>query len=108
MVINKENLKDLQLDDIIAYCKENNQIEWLKAIAQTTVERKTYPTVTYFDKNGKERTKQDKTQEPIKVEQVPIPYVQLKFEFLKKFFPELVADKSSKGKPTMWDIIAAL
>jgi hypothetical protein len=103
----KDGIKDISLDDIIQWCQENNQIEWLKATASKTVERKIYPTITYTGKDGKEHTKMDKKAEPIKVEQAKISYVQIKFAFLKKFFPELTKEEK-EPKESMWDRIAAL
>ena len=109
MNITKENLKDVKIEDIIAWCQENGQVAWLKACAAEMVEQKVYPTVTYFDKDGKERTKQDKKAEPIGTEMVKKPYVSIKFEWVQKFFPELVAKKEKKAKkPTMWEVIANL
>ena len=39
-------IKDFQsitIEDIIEWCKENNQVEWLKAEASKEVEQKIYP-----------------------------------------------------------------
>ena len=106
MAFTKDGIKDISLEDIINWCQENNQVAWLKATAAKTVERKYYPMITYTDKEGKERRKQDKNQEPIAVKQVPISFVQIKFAFLKEFFPELV--KEEKEEDNMWAKIAAL
>lgn len=102
----KEGIKDISLDDIIEWCQTHNQVEWLKATASKTVERKIYPTITYTGKDGKEHTKMDKKAEPLRVEKAKISYVQIKFAFIKKFFPEFAAEK--EVKESMWDRIANL
>lgn len=109
VVVTKENLKDIKAADIMLWCQENKQVPWLKEIASTMVEQPIYPKVTYFDKNGKERTKYDKKQQPIGYETVNIPFVTIKYEWVKKFFPELAPQpKEKKGKLTLWEKIAAL
>ena len=82
-------IKDFQsitIEDIIEWCKENNQVEWLKAEASKEVEQKTYP-------KG-EDGKVDKKQAPIGTKIVPIPYTTLKTNFVAEFFPDL----KGKGK----------
>lgn len=97
------NYKDWELDDIINWCQENNQVEWLKATAATTIERKVYPKVESVSKKGKKSWKQDKTQ-PYTLENAPITFVELKSEFIKTFIETTPKVK----KPTMYDRIAAL
>ena len=109
VVVTKETLKDIKIDDIMLWCQENKQVPWLKEIGSTMVEQPIYPTITYFDKNGKERTKYDKKQEPIGTETVHIPFVTIKYEWVKTFFPELAPQpKEKKAKKTLWDRIAEL
>lgn len=76
--------KDWEIDDIIAWCQENNQVAWLKAEAEKKVERKVYPKVESVSKSGKKSWKMDKTQ-PYTIEYVPISFVELKTSFLEKF-----------------------
>lgn len=95
---------DWELDDIINWCQENNQVAWLKAKASEKVERKVYPKVESVSKKGKKSWKQDKTKEP-KIELVPISFVELKSAFLEHF--ELKEPAKSK-KPNMYDRIANL
>lgn len=76
------NYKDMRIEDIIAWCQENKQVEWLKQAAS-----KTYPT-----ENGKERR---------------ISFIELKLEFVKKFMPE-IAPKAQAKKPSMYDLIDSL
>lgn len=98
-----KNYKDWELPDIINWCQENNQVEWLKATAAKKVERKVYPRIESISKSGKKSWKQDKTQTPT-IELRPISYVELKAVFISTFI-----DKEPKTKkPSMYDIIAAL
>jgi hypothetical protein len=92
---------DMSIDDIIEWCKENGEVEWLKEIASQKVEYKIYPRVKVDDK-----WTTDKTATP-KVEKRPISFIQLKIEFVKKFMPNIMPKAKSK-KPTMFDKIKAL
>lgn len=84
--------KDMTIEDIIAYCQEHNEIEWLKATASKMTERKVYPRVKGED--GKKHV--DKSQAP-KIVKQPISFVELKAEFMDKFAPdERVGDKNKK------------
>lgn len=75
------NYQGMKIEDIISWCKANNQVEWLKETAT-----KTYPT-----EKGERR----------------ISFIELKLEFVKKFMPEL-APKTQGKKPTMYELIEAL
>lgn len=83
------NYRTMTVDDIISWCQENNQVEWLKETAKKTVEKKVYPKVT---KDGKKVL--DKTVEPT-IKMVPISFIELKLEFVNKFMPELAPVKKS-------------
>lgn len=99
--------KDMNIDDIISWCEENGQTEWLKAEAARTVTCKVYPrTKDGINKNGKPCKKADKTAKPSRVER-PITFVQIKKDFCKKFMPELIPQKKAK-KTTMYDRISKL
>ena len=95
---------DWELEDIIKWCQENNQVAWLKAEAAKKVERKVYPKVESLSKNGKKSWKQDKSQEPT-IELVPISFVELKSAFLENF---KLKEPAKAKKPNMYDIIANL
>lgn len=100
------DLKKCKIGDIINYCQEQGQIEWLKAESAKMVEHKVYPKVPSVSKNGKKSWKEDKTQAPtIKVE--PISFLELKANFVAKFFPE-VAAKRQEQKKNWHDMIAKL
>lgn len=93
------DIKNLTIEDVIAYCQEHNEVAWLKETAAKKVPYKIYPRTKI---NGKSVA--DKSQEP-KIEMRPISFVQIKTEFLEKF--ALTAPKKPK-EPTMYDKIAAL
>lgn len=94
------NYQDMSIEDIIQWCKDNNQVAWLKETASQKVEYKVYPRVK---ENGRWRT--DKTGEP-KIEMRPISFIQIKIAFVNKFMPE-IAPKAKK-KESMYDRIMAL
>lgn len=91
----------LDLDDIIAWCQENDKVDWLKKTAAKKVDYKVYPKVK--DANGK--LVADKSQAP-KIEKRPISFIQLKAEFVDKWMPEL--KPASSKKQTMYDRIKSL
>ena len=70
--------KTLTQDDIIDWCCENNQVEWLKKVALKE------------DRNGKKPT-----------------FFEIKKAFATKFMPEILP-VAKKKKATMYDKIAAL
>lgn len=93
------DIKNIDINDIIKYCQEHNEVAWLKEIAATKVPYKVYPRIKV---EGKWTT--DKTAEP-KVVMRPISFIQIKTAFLEKF--GLAAPKKAK-EPTMYDIIKSL
>lgn len=107
--------QDITLDDIVEYCKANNQTEWLKALAAQTTEYKIYPKkrVPQLDENGnpiltKKGTPKmvsvaDYDKEP-KVEVKPISFIEIKTAFAEKFLEK----KAKPKKPNMYDKIKAL
>lgn len=97
--------KDIKLDDIIDWCKANNQVAWLKAEAAKKVEVERYTGKVKVVKNGKEVLVVDKNSAKVKVE-APITFIQLKKAFVEKFMPEIAP--KAKAKQTMYDRIAAL
>ena len=96
------NYKTMTINDIIDWCKENNQTEWLKEEAARKVPCEVYPRVKGED--GKLRA--DKTQAPT-TKMRKIPYIQIKADFVEKFMPEIAPKKKAK-EPNMYDIIASL
>lgn len=94
--------KKMDINDIIAWCKEHGEVEWLKATAAKKVEYKVYPKVK--DADGKMVS--DKSATP-KIEMRPISFIQIKIAFCEKFMPEIMPKKKDK-KPSMYDLIASL
>lgn len=109
--------KDWELPDIIQWCQENNQVDWLKAKAAEKITRPIYPKkkIAKVDEDGNpvltKKGKQsyttvlDKSAEPIGTEESPITFVELKSDFLHTF--NLCEPKKPK-KPTFIDIIGNL
>ena len=75
------NYQTMKIEDIIEWCKANNQVEWLKETASKT----------YSTEKGERR----------------ISFIELKIEFVKKFMPE-IAPKAQNKKPSMYELIKAL
>jgi hypothetical protein len=93
--------KDITIEDIIEWCQENGQVEWLKEKASETRPFKKYPRVKV---DGKWTV--DKTQEP-KIVNQPISFIQIKLDFVNEFMPEIAPVKKEK-KPTMYELIKNL
>lgn len=99
--------KTMTIEDIINWCKENNEVAWLKAKAKETVTAERYTRrVKTINAKGKEVWVADKTS-PKEKFKMPISYVQIKVAFCEKFMPEIMPNKKDK-EPTMYDRIAAL
>ena len=99
------NYKDMKIEDIIFWCVENNQKEWLKAEAAKKMPFKVYPRVKVKNEDGTYSWKVDKTKEPT-IEERPISFIQLKLNFVNKFLPELAP--KAKEKVSMYDKIKNL
>ena len=101
------NFKTATINDIIDWCKENNQVAWLKEEANKTKEYKQYPRKKEYDPEKKKYVYvADKDKEP-KIKIRKLGFIDIKLDFFEKFFPELAPKKEAK-KPTMYDIINAL
>lgn len=95
------DFKTMTIDDIIEWCQENGQTEWLKKEAKRKVDYKVYP-----KKRVDGVLTVDKSATP-KIEKRSISFIQIKMDFVNKFMPEIIPEKKEKGK-TMFDKIAAL
>lgn len=93
--------KNMTIDDIIEWCQENGQVEWLKRKAAEKKPCKVYPRKVVDGKSVA-----DKSQEP-KIEKRPISFIQLKIDFVDKFMPEIAPVKKVKG-PSFHDRIGKL
>jgi hypothetical protein len=90
----------MTIEDIITWCKENNEVAWLKSFTSTKVAIKRYPKVKGAD--GKVTV--DKTAEPTISMEKPT-FIQIKKAFAAKFMPEIMPSKSEDKKPSMYEII---
>lgn len=95
--------KDWTLEDIINWCKENNQVAWLKATAEKKIAVTSYAKVESTSKSGKKSWKLDKSK-PIGTTTRPISFVELKSEFISTF----IETEPKSKKASMYDIIANL
>lgn len=100
------DFKKMSFEDIVNWCKENNQIEWLKAELDKKEQIKVYPRKKIVNSEGKKVSVADKTQEPV-VKSVDLTFVTLKYDFCSKFMPEIMPEKKEK-KPTMKKKLALL
>ena len=114
----KLNYKKMTIYDIAMWCKEHNELEWLKEITAKKVPYEIYPRkkVLKYDENGcqvfNKKGKPAYTWEANKnakptIEMRPISYVQIKSAFCEKFEEELGFEKKEK-RPTMYEVIAGL
>ena len=74
--------KSMKFDDIVKWCVENKEVEWLKKEVNKT----------YTTKKGEEKD---------------MPFIQLKRNFCEKFMADLLPVKKEK-KPSMRDIVKGL
>ena len=110
--------KEMDIKDIMAWCQENNQVEWLKGIINTKVPYKVHPKkkVPKLDEHGnvmltksgkvKYTSVVDKNAEPTIKMQRP-NFMHIKNEFVNTFMPELKPAKKEK-EPNMYDLINSL
>lgn len=101
----------IELDDIIKYCQENDEVKWLKETAAQKVDVKVYPKkkVTRVREDGTTyKTMVADKDKPYTIEKKPITFIQLKRAFCEKFMKEIIPVAEEEKKPTMWDIIKAL
>ena len=104
----KEAYKDWTLDDIIAWCQANKQVDWLKTVANHKVKRPIYPKIPHISKKGKHTMVYDKTAEPIGYKEDTMSFVEIKKAFIGAFFPEQFKQEEEVKGPNMWDRINSL
>jgi hypothetical protein len=100
----RQLVKDMSIEDIIDYCKENNHLSWLESKMSEKVVRKHYPYVKERDpQTGKLRCKLDENgkrildySKPPKQHEQPIGFIEIKTAFIDEFMPELKAPKKEK------------
>ena len=111
--------KKMDIKDIIAWCKANNQVEWLKAEVAKEEDCKVYPRkkVPALDDNGEVIKVNGKIKmvsvadkdKPYTLVKRPISFITIKKDFASLFMPEILPKAEEKEKdPTFRDIIASL
>lgn len=91
--------RTMKFQEIVDWCKANDQTAWLKEFVTTKVPCKVYPRKTVDGKSVA-----DKTQEP-KTEMRTPSYTMVKQAFATKFMPEIIPEKK---KSTMLKIVEEL
>lgn len=109
------NYKEMDINDIMAWCKENGQIEWLQSIIEKKVPYKEFPRlrVPKTDENGNivknnkgkvlYKSVVDKTKAPTIKYKKP-NFMHIKNKFVETFMPEIKPVKKAK-EPNMYDKI---
>jgi hypothetical protein len=92
--------QNLTIEDIIAWCQENDEVMWLKAKVKEKRVRKVYP-----KKEG--TNKADRTAAPVGTKTTKISFIELKHDFAEKFCPDILPVAKPKKK-SMLDLIDAL
>lgn len=114
MSIAKDYL-NIELDDIIAWCTENNQLGWLEKEANKKVASERYSRrIKKLDDDGNVVLNSkgnpvyvaDKAS-PVKKIMQPITFVQLKYNFCEKFMADKLPKAANPKEPTMLDKIKA-
>lgn len=100
------NYKTMKIEDIISWCKANNQVAWLKEFIAKEIPYEKYPRKRVINEDGKKVSVADKTQ-PYTIAYRKPSFIEIKTAFVEKFMPE-IAPKKKEAKPTMYDLIEAL
>lgn len=100
------NYQTMKIEDIIKWCEDNNQVDWLIAESEKTIPVKVYPRKKVVNEKGKVVSVADKSQEPT-IEMRKIDFINLKKNFVEKFMQE-IAPKAKAKEPTMYEKIQAL
>jgi hypothetical protein len=111
----KEFVKSLDLDAIIYWCKNNNQLPWLEAKMEETVTREYYGYLKAPDpETGKMKCVLDEyghriidRSKPPRRKTAPIGFMEIKRDFLAEFMPHLVPEKPKSEKLSMKDKVRA-
>lgn len=87
--------KEIKIEHIIEWCKENNEVAWLKEQSS-----KTFPLLDdcgqpILDKKGNPKSRK-------------ISFIEIKLAFARKYFAEIAPKKTENKKPTMYELIDAL
>ncbi len=100
------NYKDMKFEDILNWCEENGELDWLEEEASRLVEVEVYPTKVVTNPDGSTKRVPDKSQTP-SIEKREISYIQIKNDFVNRFMPEIAPKKKATEKESMLDKIRA-
>ena len=100
--------QSLTKKDILNWCDEHNQLEWLLEELDKKTECKVYPRVKVKTEDGKIVSKVDKSnKDNFTTELRDRSFVEVKLAFVKKFMPE-IAPKPQEKEPTFKDEVKKL
>ena len=101
------NYKKMNQEDILNWCIENNELEWLdaKLAEKTTAEYHTQRVKVWSEEKQKEVWVADKTS-PKVTKEIPISFIEVKNAFCEKFMPELLPAKKEEA-PSLRDKVKA-
>lgn len=109
MSIENKSFTEIDMPDIIEWCINNNQLEWLNK-ANAPKEYPVYPLEEYTPKKGKNAGKvcqrQNKKAAPIGTKTATPSLAELKTAFVQNFFPNQFTTAGAKA-PTKDELIAA-
>lgn len=101
------NYQTMKIEDIIAWCVENKQVEWLKEeMAKKVIVSRYSKRVKTTNDKGKTVWKADRNSKKVDSEE-KITFIQIKKDFCEKFMPEIIPAAKEK-KPSMYELVAAL
>jgi len=101
----KKTLTKWKLEDIVAWCAANNQLDWLEAENARIVEHKIYPKMPAVSPTGKKTWRQDTSKEPEIVKE-PQTFNEIRYNFYTTFI-EPKPKKEKEPKLTLQEKIAA-
>lgn len=99
--------KKMSQDDIINWCAEHDQLEWLSAKLNEKVKAVYYSKrIRVWNEEKKKYVFEADKNSPKVEKEIDISFIQVKNAFCEKFMPELLPEKKEKV-PSMRDKVAA-
>jgi hypothetical protein len=95
--------------ELVAMCKEIGEeaIDWLIEELNKDKEKKVYPRKSIINEEGKKVSVADKTKEPI-IKMGKKSFVDVKYEFIKKFKPEMLPPAAPEKEESLLDMLTKL
>lgn len=95
--------------EVVAMCKEigDEAIDWLINALNTDKPKKVYPRKKIINEEGKKVSVADKTQ-PYTIVNAKMSFVDVKYEFIKKFKPEMLPPAAPEKEESLLTMIEKL